>query len=241
MTNLDCILKSRDISLPTKIHIVKAMVFPVVKYGCERWTIKKAECWWTDAFELWCCRRLLRVPWTARSNQSNLNEINREYSLQGLMLKLQYYGHLMGRADPLENTLISAGKEWRQEKGTTENEVAGWHHQLNGHEFEQTPGDGEGQGAWHDAVRGAAGSWTRLSHWTTTISLQLPHNHRGFLSPSHAGFPRDPQFLRGTSGLLHVKACNVKAKIKNLNFKRSNSHCFICISVTETRPLEDRN
>ena len=160
------------------------------------------------------------------------------------MLKLQYHGHLMGRANSLEKTLISAGKEWRQEKGTTEDEMAGWHHQLNGHEFEQTPGDGEGQEAWHDAVHGVARSWTRLSHWTTTtttIFLQFPHNHQGFLNPPHVGFPSDPQFLRFMSGLLHVKACNVKAKIKNLNFKRSNSYYFICISVIETRPLEDRN
>ena len=98
MTNLDSILKSRDITLPAKVHLVKAMVFPLVMYGCERWTIKKAECRRTDAFELWCWRRLLRVPWTARkSNQSILREISPEYSLEGLMpkLKLQYFGHLM--------------------------------------------------------------------------------------------------------------------------------------------------
>ena len=109
MTNLDSILKSRDITLPTKIHLVKAMVFPVVIYGCESWTIKKAEHRIIDAFELWCWRRLLRVPWTAkRSNQSILKEINSEYSLEGLMpkLKLQYFGHLMQRADSLEKTLI---------------------------------------------------------------------------------------------------------------------------------------
>ena len=96
LTNLDSILKSRDITLPTKVHLVKAMVFPVVMYGCESWTIKKAECQRINAFELWCWRRLLRVPWTARrSNQSILKEINPEYSLQGLMLKLQSFGHLM--------------------------------------------------------------------------------------------------------------------------------------------------
>ena len=96
MTNLESILKSRDITLPTKVHLVKAMVFPVFMYGCESWTIKKAEHWRTDAFELWCWRRLLRVPWTARrSNQSILKEINPEYSLEGLLLKLQYFGHLM--------------------------------------------------------------------------------------------------------------------------------------------------
>ena len=109
MTNLHSILKSRDIALPTKVHLVKAMVFPVVMYGCESWTIKKAECQRTDAFELWCWRRLLRVPWTARrSTQSILKEISPEYSLKRLMLKLklQYFGHLMQRADSLEKTLM---------------------------------------------------------------------------------------------------------------------------------------
>ena len=100
MTNLDSILKSRDITLPTKVRLVKAMVFPVVMYGCESWTVKKAECRKIDAFELWCWRRLLRVPWTARrSNQSILQEINSEYSLEGLMQKFQYFGHVMQRAN----------------------------------------------------------------------------------------------------------------------------------------------
>ena len=119
MTNLDSILKSRDISLPTKVRRVKAMVFPVVMYGCESWTIKKAECRRTDAFELWCWRRLLRVPWTARSNQSILEEINPEYSLEGLMLKLklQYSGHFMLRADSLEKTLMVGKTEGRRRRG----------------------------------------------------------------------------------------------------------------------------
>ena len=138
MTNLDNILKSRDISLPTKVYLVKAMVFPVVMYGCESWTVKKAECRRIDAFELWCWRRLLRVPWTARrSNQSILKEISPGISLEGLMLKLklQYFGHLMQRVDSLEKT--DAGRDWGQEeKGTPEDEMAGWHHQLDGHEFE---------------------------------------------------------------------------------------------------------
>ena len=143
MTNLDSILKSRDITLPTKVILVKAMVFPVVMYGCESWTIKKAEHQIIDAFELWCWRRLLRVPWTARRfNQSILKEISPEYSLEGLMLKLQYFGHLMQRTDSLEKTLM-LGKE--EEKGTTEDEMVGWHQQLDGHEFEQAPGVGEGQ------------------------------------------------------------------------------------------------
>ena len=114
MTNLDRILKSRNITLPTMIRIVKPMIFPVVMYGCESWTIKKAVCQRTDAFNLWCWRRLLRVPWTARSNQSILKEINSEYSLEGWMLKLQYFGHLMRRADTLEKTLTLGKIEGRR-------------------------------------------------------------------------------------------------------------------------------
>ena len=120
MTNLDSILKSRDITLPTKVHLVKAMGFPVVMYGCKNWTIKKVECRRIDAFELWCWRRLLRVPWTARkSNQSILKEISLEYSLEGLMLKvkLQYFGHLMWRTDALEKTLMLAKIEGRGRRG----------------------------------------------------------------------------------------------------------------------------
>ena len=130
MTNLDSILKSRDITLPTKVHLVKAMVVPVVMYGWESWTVKKPEHQRIDAFELWCWRRLLRVPWTARrSNQSILKEISPGCSLEGLMLKLKlrYFGHLMRRVDSLEKT--DARRDWGQEeKGTTEDEMAGWHH-----------------------------------------------------------------------------------------------------------------
>ena len=118
MTNLDSIFKSRDITLPTKVHLVKAMVFPMVMYGCERWTVKQAECQRIDAFELWCWRRLLRVPWTARRfNQSILKEINPGISLEGMMLKLklQYFGHLMQRVDSLEKTLMLGGiGGWRR-------------------------------------------------------------------------------------------------------------------------------
>ena len=117
MTNLDSIFKSRDITLPTKVHLVKAMVFPMVMYGCESWTIKKVECWRIDAFELWCWKRLLRVPWTARrSNQSILKEISPEYSLEGVMLKLklQNFGHLIQIADSLEKTLILGKIEGRR-------------------------------------------------------------------------------------------------------------------------------
>ena len=120
MTNLDSIFKSRDITLPTKVHLVKAMVFPVVTYGYESWTVKKAECQRIDTFELWCWRRLLRVPWTARrSNQSILKEISPGCSLEGLMLKLklQYFGHLMRRVDSLEKTLMLGGIGGRRKRG----------------------------------------------------------------------------------------------------------------------------
>ena len=130
MTNLDSILKSRDITLPTKVHLVKAMVFPAVRYGCESWTVKKAEHQRIDAFELWCWRRLLSIPWTARrSNQSILKELSPGCSLEGLMLKLklQYFGHLMQRADSFEKTLM-LGKIEGQEKGITEDEMVEWHH-----------------------------------------------------------------------------------------------------------------
>ena len=133
--------------MPTKVHLVKAMVFPVVMYGYESWTVKKAECRRIDGFELWCWKRLMRVPWTARrSNQSILKEISPGISLEGMMLKLklQYFGHLMRRVDSSEKT--DAGRDWGQEeKGTTENEMVGWHHQLDGHEFQQAPGVGDGQ------------------------------------------------------------------------------------------------
>ena len=123
MTNLDSILKSRDITLPTKVHLVKTMIFPVVMYGCESWTVKKAECRRIDAFELWCWRRFLRVPWTARrSNRSFLKEISPGISLEGLMLrlKLQYFGHLMWRVDSLEKTLMLGKIEGRKRRNNLE-------------------------------------------------------------------------------------------------------------------------
>ena len=150
MTNWDSILKSRDITLPTKVYLVNAMVFPVVMYRCESWTRKKAESQRIDAFDLLCWRRLLRIPWTERrSNQSILKEIRHGCSLEGLILKLklQFFGPLMQRADLLEKTLMLGKKDWRQEeKGTTEDEMVGWYHWLNGHEFGWTPGVGDGQG-----------------------------------------------------------------------------------------------
>ena len=151
MTNQDSILKSRDITLLTKVHLVKAMVFPVVMYGCESWTIKEAEHWRIDAFELWCWRRFLRVRWTARrSNQSILEEINLKYSLEEVMLKLklklQYFGHLMWRADSLEKTLMLGKVEGRRRRGQ---QRRGWLDGVidYGHKFERAPGGGDGQGS----------------------------------------------------------------------------------------------
>jgi len=167
MTNLDSIFKSRDITLLTKVHPVKATVFPVVMYGCENWTIKEAERWRVDAFELWCWRRLLRVPWTARrSNQSILKEVSPEYSLEGLMLKLklQYFGHLMWKTigkDP------DAGKDWRQEeKGMTEDELVGWHHRLNRHGLSKLRELVVDREAWGATVHGVSKSRKQLSNWT---------------------------------------------------------------------------
>ena len=169
------ILKSRDIVLPKKVHLVKTMVFPVVMHGCESWTLKKAEHWRIDAFELWCWKRLLRVPWTARrSNQSILKEISPEYSLEGLTLrlKLQYFGYLMRRADLLEKTLRLEKIEGRRQRG-----CFAWVRCLHGitdsmhmslSKLREMVKDRE---AWSAAVHGDTKSWTRPSNWTTTIQF----------------------------------------------------------------------
>ena len=188
--------------MPTRVHTVKAMDFPIVMYGCESWTIKKAECQRTDAFKLWCWRWLLRAPWTARrSNQPILKKINPEYSLEGLMLKLKF--QILGPPDA-KSWLIgkdpNTGRDWRHaEKGTTEDEMVGWHHWPNGHELEQTPGDGEEQGTLSAAAPGVTKSQTQLSDWPTThaskamlkvLHVKLQHYANHELPNVQASFKR---------------------------------------------------
>ena len=218
MTNLDSILKSRNITLPAKVHLVKAMVFPVVMYGCESWTVKKAECQKIDAFELWCWRRLLRVPWTARrSNQSILKEISPGCSLEGLMLKLKlkYLGHLMWRVDSLEKTLMLGGIGGRRRR-RQEDEKAGWHHQRDGHEFEQTLGVCDGQGGlaccspWgrKESDTTERLNWTELN-WTLSNGLAW--------------------WLRGKDSTCQCKGCVSNPQVRKVCWRRKwqPQHCSI--------------
>ena len=175
MTNLDNILKSRDITFLTKIHLVKAMIFPLVAYGCKSWTTKKAECWRIDASELWCWRRLLRVPCTARkSNQSILKQINSEYSLEGpmLKLKLQYFSHLIGRANSLEKMLMLGNTEGKRRRGW---QRARWLDSITSSmdmNLSKLHKMTEDRGAWPTPVHGVAKSWTWLSDWAHTQGTQ---------------------------------------------------------------------
>ena len=216
MTNLDSILKSRDITSVTKVHLVKAMVFPIVMYGCESWTIKKTEHWRIDAFELWCWKRLLRVPWTARrSDQSILKEISPEYSLEGLMLKLklQYFGHLMRRTDSFEKTLMLGKIEGGRRRGR---QRMRW---LDGitDSMDKSLSEQElvmDREAWRATIHGVAKSQTILSNWTKLNWTALPNDINSICLlktqttvPLHSCFYFFLSLVGGDGGGLVTQSC----------------------------------
>ena len=216
------------------------MVFPLVVYGCDSWTVKKAEQWKTDAFELWCWRRLLRVIWTARrSNQSILKEISPEYALEGLMLKLklQYFGQRIWRTDSLEKTLM-LGKLKAGEKGMTEDEIVGWHHWLDRHEFEQAPGVGDGQGSL--VCCGFMGSQRVRHDWATELNwLELRERHGSWMKPVSCNqdegdperlfLPRSPTGSCSLSYLVQGAVENLD--ITNLGLYLPRVHILCCEEI----------
>ena len=245
MTNLDSILNSRDSTLPTKVLLAKAVIFPVVMGGCESWTIRKAECWRTDAFELWCWRRHLRVPWTARrSNQSVLKEISPEYSLEGLILKLklQYFGHVMHRGDSLEKTLMLGKTEGRSRRGW-QDEMVGWHHKLDGYEFGQAPGVTDGQGSlvccspwgrrvWHD--------WVTELNWELSLWNGILKGDSAFNGKFLCGFTGGNKDSNRMSTLsCKAASCSERVCFSSQKFSLAHTEWLKIFSFHPIPPIQD--